>query len=49
MSVEWHPKRWWDWFSLEDQKRETDPIFIAELQKCASVVYNIEVLKHFTS
>ena len=31
MSVEWHPKRWWDWLSSEDWKREIDPIFIAEL------------------
>ena len=28
-------------------ENEIEPIFIEELQKCASVVYHMEVLKHF--
>ena len=31
----------------EDEKKEIEPIFTEGLKKCASVVYNMEVLKHF--
>ena len=45
--VAWDPKRWWDWCVSEDEKKEIDPVFIEEMQKDVSVVYNIEVLKNF--
>ena len=38
MPVAWHPDRWWDW--SEDEKKEIDPMFIEQLQKYVSVVYN---------
>ena len=47
MAIVWHLKRWWNWCLPEDEKNEIEPIFIEELQKCASVVYQMEVLKHF--
>ena len=47
MPVAWHPNRWWDWCVSEDEKKEMDPMFIEELKKCVSVVYNWEVLTHF--
>ena len=47
MAIVWHLKRWWNWCLPEDEKNEIEPIFIEELQKCASVVYHMEVLKHF--
>ena len=28
MTVAWHPKRWWDWWVSEDEKKEIDPMFI---------------------
>ena len=31
ITIAWHPKRWWDWWMLEDEKKEIDPIFIEEL------------------
>ena len=43
MAIAWHPKRWWNWCLPEDDKKEIEPIF----KKCASVVCNMEVLKHF--
>ena len=46
MPTAWHPRRWWDWCVLEDEIKETDPIFIEELQKCVSIVYNMGLLKH---
>ena len=45
----WHSKIWWDWWVSEDEKKEIDPIFIEEMLKCASVVYNMRVLKNFAS
>ena len=38
MPVAWHPDRWWDW--SEDENKEIDPMFIEQLQKYVSVVYN---------
>ena len=49
MPAAWHPRRWWDWCVLEDGIKEKDPIFIEELQKCVSIVYNMELLKHIAS
>ena len=49
MPVAWHAKIWWDWCVSEDVKKEIDPIFIEELLKCVSVVYNMGLLKHFAS
>ena len=46
MLVVWHPKRWWNFCMSEDEKKETEIIFT---EKCASVVYNLEVLKHFAT
>ena len=34
-------------FLSKDDKMEIEPIYTDGLQKCASVVYNIGVLKHF--
>ena len=38
--VAWHPSKWWDWCMSEDEKKEIDPMFIEDLVKCVSVVYN---------
>ena len=27
MTRVWHPKRWWDWCFIEDEKKEIEPIF----------------------
>ena len=48
MPIAWHPSRWWDCCVSEDEKKETDPMFIKELWKCVLVVYNTRVLGHFT-
>ena len=47
MPVAWHPKRWGSFCVSENEKKEIEPIFTERLQKCALVVYNMEVLKHF--
>ena len=31
MSAAWHPKRWWDWYVSEDEKKEIDPVLTEEL------------------
>ena len=49
MPIAWHPKRWWNFCVPEDEKKEIDPIFIEEFQKCLSVVYNMGLLKLFAS
>ena len=28
MSIAWHPSRWWDWCVPEDEKKETEKIFL---------------------
>ena len=38
MPVVWHPNRWWVWNVSEDEKKEIDPIFIEELERCGSAV-----------
>ena len=43
----WYPKRWWNFCMSEDEEKEIEPIFTKKLWKCASVVCNVEVLKHF--
>ena len=47
MPIVWHPNRWWDFWVSEDEKKEIDAMFNEELLKCMSVVYNMEVFKHF--
>ena len=47
MPIAWHPKRWYKFCVSEDKKKEIEQIFTKTLQKCASVVYNMEVLKPF--
>ena len=47
MPIAWHPERWWNFCMSEDEKKEIEPNFTEWLNKCASVVSNIEVLKHF--
>ena len=27
MPVVWHPGRWWNFYMLEDEKKETEPTF----------------------
>ena len=27
MKIAWHPKRWWDFYMSEDEKKEIKPIF----------------------
>ena len=27
MTIAWHPKRWWDFYMSEDEKKEIKPIF----------------------
>ena len=27
MPVAWHPKRWWNFYMPEDEKKEIEPIF----------------------
>ena len=39
MPIAWHPKRWWNFCMSEDEKKEIEPIFTEELQKCVSVVW----------
>ena len=46
MLVACHPNRWWDWCMSKDGKKETDTMFIEELQMFASVVYNMGILKY---
>ena len=31
MPVVWHPDRLWDWCMSENEKKETDPMFIKKL------------------
>ena len=31
MPAVWHPKRWWNFCTSEDETKEIDPIFIEEL------------------
>ena len=31
MRVAWHPNRWWDCCVSDDEKKQTDPMFIEEL------------------
>ena len=45
MPLGWHPDKWWDWCMSEDEKKEIDPSFIQDLQKCLSLVYKLGVLK----
>ena len=40
MPVAWYSNRCWDWCVSEDEKKEIDPIFIEELLKYMSEVYN---------
>ena len=47
MPIAWHPERWWNFCMSEDEKKEIEPNFTEWLNKCASAVSNIEVLKHF--
>ena len=47
MPIALHPKRWWIFCMSKDEKKEISPIFTEGLSKCAFVVYNIGVLKHF--
>ena len=49
MSAVWDPNRWWDWCMSEDEKKEIGAMFIEELSKYVSVVYDMGVLKHFES
>ena len=28
MPTAWHPSRWWDWCVTEDEKKETEEIFL---------------------
>ena len=27
MPIAWHPKRWWNFYMSEDEKKEIEPIF----------------------
>ena len=29
MSIAWHPRRWWNFFMSEDEKKEIESIFTA--------------------
>ena len=49
MPVVWYLNRWLYWCMSEDEKKELDPMFIEELQKCVSVAYKLGVLRHFAS
>ena len=28
LPIAWHPSRWWDWCVSEDEKKETDKLFL---------------------
>ena len=28
LPIAWHPSRWWDWCSPEDEKKETEKLFL---------------------
>ena len=47
MPIAWNPKRWWNFCISEDEKKEIEPIFIEGSLNRTSVLYNMEVLKHF--
>ena len=32
LPVAWHPKRWWEWYILEGEKKEIEAIFTDENQ-----------------
>ena len=49
MTIAWYPERQWDWWVSDDEKKEIEPMFIEELKKCLSVVYNMVILNRFAS
>ena len=46
MPVAWPPKRWYDWCVSDDKKKKLNQLLLKSC-KSVSVVYNMEVLKHF--
>ena len=28
LPIAWHPSRWWDWCVFEDEKKETEKLFL---------------------
>ena len=54
MPVGWHPNRWWDWGMSENEKRETDPMFIRVIKQWVGSIQvggietflPLEILKH---
>ena len=49
MPIAWDPKRWWNFCMKEDEVTEIEPIFTEKCFQCASVIYNLEVLKYFAT
>ena len=43
MPIAWHPKRWYNFCMLEDEKKETKPIFTSN----GFNAYSLRVLGHF--
>ena len=43
MPIAWHPKRWYNFCMLEDEKKETKPIFTSS----GFNAYSLRVLGHF--
>ena len=38
MPIAWHPNRWRNIYVSEDEKKEIDPTFYEELQKCVGSI-----------
>ena len=53
MPIVWHPRKWWHFCMTEDEKkkkkRKNRTNFSRVMFQCASVVYNMAVLKHFAT
>ena len=45
MLVTWYPKRCWNFCLLEDEKKETEPIFLSNYLN----VYSMKVLGYFAT
>ena len=48
MPIVWHPKRWWNFCMSKNEKKEIELILLSNAFN-ASIVYNIEILKYFST
>ena len=45
MPIEWHPKRSWNFFMSEDEKKQIKPLLLNN----AFNVHNLRLLEHFVT